>query len=838
MNSIDDKEATMNEENMLLKNDEFDKESKQSKATIECNMFPSKYYVPFKLITPARKKMKVREVNSSLVDGLEYSYRKLPGGIHLRSSWKINLYPKKCISPEEKEQQDNLIKDINSKILAKYGGKHDSKLIIDYKVEAQVKKYFNQLLFSEEFRKTFKLEIIGGNHSREAVSRIIDDPGDINIKTFGFTIKNESNDDTLYNCFECQIYFNLSKDDAHSIAVLDNTVHSMATDMSETDIAKFIFSKWQDKNSIENLDAPEEDRIFKSTVRLGIYHAFMYDPKKTVSDKEALINAGRKAKLYHTTKEIFQLLLQALELPGKAAIFPDNISPYLTIYDPDNYFTAYNNYIDTIDSLMKKYNVDNDTVQKTIGRITKKNRDEITKRKEYQKKAKEIKDEFFKQLEVIKFNAKIACTIINILKTNSEFKSKSPDIIFPWESWTQRKDLISYCKSNNIDISSIYTDSTVAGVLKRACTFKVIQLDNQVEQIIIKQLKQCFRNQLNVANKETIVDKQTISNKVNAPIRTVETCQLDIERFNIEIKNTTSKSMSVGKKRRKKSGGLKPKKKMSKTKSNQITDDTSMDLDSTDEEEEKSGDLQERVEEENQVNNNIEQIEAAVSVQTQFNHKLSNHEFYFFDFLNDPTLPFLSEEVKSTITLIVIEPPINFTNGYSFWGYRKIDNLLKQLLLSIPTATIVLYHALPMLSQLNSDFLGKYLQATFCWYTMIDNPVNIHLISILKHNIGQEVKYSNCCLPIPMSETESYTNKPISVLQAIISKLPEKLKEGGIILNLGCSNSSCAISAAKNAFPSITIEPNDKTYIQTAVQRLNDIREENLAADAPVEGNN
>lgn len=70
--------------------------------------------------------------------------------------------------------------------------------------------------------------------------------------------------------------------------------------MTETDIAKYIFTKWQDNNNIEDINILEEDRLLKKNIRLGIFYTLMHDSnKESINEVEALSISARKAKLMH-----------------------------------------------------------------------------------------------------------------------------------------------------------------------------------------------------------------------------------------------------------------------------------------------------------------------------------------------------------------------------------------------------------------------------------------------------------------------------------------------------------------------------------------------------------
>lgn len=155
---------------------------------------------------------------------------------------------------------------------------------------------------------------------------------------------------------------------------------------------------------------------------------------------------------------MFDLLIKSLNLPGNAVIKPDHITKYLTIYDIDSYLIAYKNYIDKIEKLMKDYQIEYNTDFTIPIKKNKDNRIQLNNRKQYQEIANRLKKEFLEILLTIKYRAKLALTIIDILKTSNDFKSINSDIQFPWHSWTERRHILSYCQSNKIDLLSIFSD--------------------------------------------------------------------------------------------------------------------------------------------------------------------------------------------------------------------------------------------------------------------------------------------------------------------------------------------------------------------------------------------
>ena len=138
-------------------------------------------------------------------------------------------------------------------------------------------------------------------------------------------------------------------------------------------------------------------------------------------------------RFLNMTEGVFSLLIQILSHPYlEARVSISSLRIYQTCYDPENYQIAFKKYL-------KKAN--------SIYESTHKNK-KIS--------IKQERDHFFKRLDTVKANAKIAHTIFSILTKHSEFKSKKS--IHPWTQWKHSKDLLDHFRANNLKLENVYAN--------------------------------------------------------------------------------------------------------------------------------------------------------------------------------------------------------------------------------------------------------------------------------------------------------------------------------------------------------------------------------------------
>lgn len=828
---------TTNEDNIIKKNN-FDK-----------YLF-GKFYIPIKFLNEPRKDMNIREIDNVFIDTLEMSIRSNLLGYHFRNALQVNLYPiDKNIINKYSDEEYNSIKFhideiLNNCILRNNVGNSNgdidnNKIIYDPDKENISKKQFTDLLFNDIFHKYYKFETIGGNHSRIAFKRIINNPNGLDINTFGITLLKDNNNINkkeillLNNAFDCQIYYNLTIENAQSIAFADNTVQSIAKEMSEIDIGFYIFRKWQDPNAIENNNVLQEEKILKKNIRLEIFQNFLSHKQEnklninttTTNDNDNdgelndlikkqkqkfLFNAiklvNTKVRVYNTTEDIFNLIIKLLKLPaGKASLSSDTFLQYLTVYDTDNYLKAFNNYYNEISKLMNQYKINNNTSFQFIGKC--KSDDEKIERemiKKYQNISLKLKQNFISKLVTIKYNAKIALTLIDILKKDPIFKSNNSKFKYPWETWNVRKDILEYCSNNSIKLEETYIHNiNIKNTLYKYRNFTIItDYKKESRDYLASQLKHLFQKELN---------RNLSPFKPPAPPQNINNSAGD-------------NNINLGKRVDKINTNL-PRRKRRKTIRKKHEDKEVVEEEEQEEEEEEDNEL-------DTDNDDPTPIPPAnIEYNKENNNRIiSNHKFYLQDNLFDEkySFNFIDKIIKNNIKLIIIEPIINYQLNIfkKPFEYEKLSYLLNNLFKHFPHSLIMIFQTIDMLLYIDTDLFNYNRSVKMIyWYTMINLPLNIYPITIFYNNkipFHYKLPFNSYLLEFKLNDKNSSPiNKPNELFEKLINKLYEfKNPNTNIILNIGSPNASCIIAATKKGISTISLHY-DNNMLINAAEKLN-----------------
>ena len=176
--------------------------NKNLKTKVEINMV-GKFLFPVPLVIPARGKMIVREVSYEFVDILEDQMRTKVSGQYFRNALQINIYPHPSNTVKDKkkvEYYERFLKEIMQI-------NNQNIKVRDSSATALSTEKFNSLLVDTDFKKLFQFEAIGGNHTREAFQRIIEDPDSANL--YGTKIFDSATNSTIPYCLESFVYYNL-----------------------------------------------------------------------------------------------------------------------------------------------------------------------------------------------------------------------------------------------------------------------------------------------------------------------------------------------------------------------------------------------------------------------------------------------------------------------------------------------------------------------------------------------------------------------------------------------------------------------------------------------------
>ena len=425
--------------------------------------------------------------------------------ITINENWQPSIQ-----DPNGKEEQKKLKNELEEMMVL---ARENSTQNTTVNSELITKKMTN-LFAHKYFPHQYTMEVIGGNHSRACYQRLIDemnrdDPQltqilkDLPEKPFTGVTLRADNGTEIYNCVESVLFFNLctyfffftlffflinglifiikATECAQDVGFRNNITNEFHKMMTTLDKAKFIHRCFYQSSSFtgDMQHKPQHLKVINNSEASVVLmkNMFALSPAKLAALEEE--QDKKKATAEQTVKEINKIYLMKKKQMNplirylfkqhtfryyffKKLIYPFNrffnmpkeafaILKKILQYDPNIPLNTFKNrfvylnvagYLDTFNTVLNLY--------KQVSKIN----DSSKRKSELDKTRKKFRD----LMSDAENQGLIAPTILHILQTDNECKNmENPDGSFkdcPWMLFKCGDQLIEYCKTNNISITS------------------------------------------------------------------------------------------------------------------------------------------------------------------------------------------------------------------------------------------------------------------------------------------------------------------------------------------------------------------------------------------------